>query len=106
MDSEKEADDLLGQLFTVEREAEALVAEARAEAERRLSAAVAEAEGLRERARREAHARASAALDEAARTAEAEFRDSVDSWKAFLESTPEDRAAFDAACGRGLASLL
>ncbi len=94
--------DVLERLFEVERKAEELVAEARAEADRRVVAA-------KESIERERGLRNEAALTEARqvreaaeKAADAEYRSALDSYRKLLAAAALDEAAFKEACERGL----
>jgi vacuolar-type H+-ATPase subunit H len=88
--------DLLGQLMEAEGRAEELVHEAKAEADRR----IASARGRAELARAKAYER------EAAEAAiEAEYAEGIESYRARLESSALDEAAFAKACEQGLSGM-
>ncbi|HET7838518.1 MAG TPA: hypothetical protein VFL04_02075 [Rectinemataceae bacterium] len=90
----------------MEHRAEELVQEARAEAERRISAAKDAIE--RDRAARieAALAGAKRAREAAEDSSEAEYRKALESYKRLLEAAPVDEAAFREACERGLSGAI
>jgi vacuolar-type H+-ATPase subunit H len=97
--------DLLGQLMEAEGRAEELVHEAKAEADRRIASARGRAELARAKAY-EAAVKAAATEREAAEAAiEAEYAEGIESYRARLESSALDEAAFAKACEQGLSGM-
>jgi vacuolar-type H+-ATPase subunit H len=94
--------DLLEKLFDVEREAEAMVAEAREEAGRRLDAAKTRAQGYYTEAYDAALARALAAREKSDEDARREYEEAIAAYKRKLEASALDRGAFDAICDAAL----
>lgn len=94
--------DLLETLFDVEREAELMVAEARAEAGRRLDAARTRAQRYYAEAYEAAMAKALADRDLAEKAAREDYEAALRTYKEKLESSRIDRAAFAAACEAAL----
>ncbi len=95
--------DLLDKLFDVEKKAEALVADAQDDANRRIAAAKEKAEGdcskAYDAAIKEANSRKSVATD----SIRAEYERSIAGFKSGLEATAVDQRAFLAACETALA---
>ncbi len=94
--------DLLEKLFDVEREAEAMVAEARAEAGRRLDSAKTKAQEYYTQAYDAALAKALAARELSDAKARKEYEDAVADYRRKLEASSIDRGAFDAICDAAL----
>jgi F0F1-type ATP synthase membrane subunit b/b' len=94
--------DLLDKLFAVEKKAEALVNEARMEADRRIAAAKDKAEmdhgAAYEAAVKEATARKALAVE----TAISEYDGAIEEFHRILEGTRVDEKAFRSACELGL----
>jgi vacuolar-type H+-ATPase subunit H len=90
--------DLLEKLFDVEREAEAMVSEALAEAGRRVDAAKTLAQENYTRAYDTALAKALAAREQSEASARAEYDAAIEAYRKKLESSRLDLSAFAAAC--------
>jgi vacuolar-type H+-ATPase subunit H len=90
--------DLLEKLFDVEREAEAMVSEALAEAGRRVDAAKTLAQENYTRAYDAALAEALAAREISESAARAEYDAAIEAYRKKLEFTRLDAGAFTAAC--------
>ncbi|MEI6873814.1 MAG: hypothetical protein WCL50_01655 [Spirochaetota bacterium] len=94
--------DLLDKLFEVEKKAEALVAEAKGEADRRIAAAKEKAEieysRIHESAVRESVAKKAAAVEAAI----AEYDSTIANYRVSLEATATDEKAFKSACEAAL----
>jgi len=95
--------DLLDKLFDVESKAESLVADARKEADRRIAAAKGKAEADYSSAYDIAVKEANARKEAAAGSAVKEYESAVDAFKAKLDATRVDQAAFKAICESALA---
>jgi len=95
--------DLLDKLFDVEKKAEALVADARTESDRRIAAAKERAEAdfsaAYEAAVKEANSNKAAAVASTA----AEYEKAISAFRGSIESTPVDEASFRASCDSALA---
>lgn len=98
--------DILDRLFGVERRAEALVAEAADEAARRVSSAKEAAEAAFREAYEARAKRAEEARLAAEAAAAAEHDAALAEYRARLEGSRLDAAAFAAACERFVAGLL
>jgi vacuolar-type H+-ATPase subunit H len=94
--------DLLEKLFDVEHEAEAMVAEARAEAGRRLDAAKTRAQRYYSEAYDAALAKALAAREQSDEQARSDYEEAVADYHRKLESSSIDRGALDALCDAAL----
>lgn len=94
--------DLLEKLFDVEREAEEMVAEARAEAGRRLDIAKTRAQKYYTEAYDAALAKALAARESSEKAARDEYDASIQSYRQKLEASKLDRESFAAACAAAL----
>ena len=94
--------DLLEKLFDVEHEAEAMVAEARAEAGRRLDSAKTRAQEHYTEAYDAALAKALAARELSDRNAREEYEAAIADYRRKLESSIIDRGAFYAICDAAL----
>jgi hypothetical protein len=94
--------DLLEKLFDVEREAEALVADALAEAGRRVDSAKTLAQEKYTRAYDEAFAKALAVRELSEASARTEYDAAIEAYRKKLESSRLDRVAFAAACDSAL----
>ena len=90
--------DLLEKLFDVEREAELLVSEARAEAGRRLDAAKTSAQKNYTEAYDAAMAKAMAARELAEKSTRDEYESAIRGYREKLDSSAEDKRLFEAAC--------
>jgi vacuolar-type H+-ATPase subunit H len=96
------AKDLLEKLFDAEREAEGIVAEAKAEAGRRSDAAKTSAQRGYTEAYDAAMAKALAALEASEAAAREEYRGAIERYREKLESSRLDEAAFISACESAL----
>ncbi len=94
--------DLLEKLFDVEREAEALVSEAREEAGRRLDAAKTRAQEYYTEAYDAALAKAVTAREQSEKAAREEYEAATLTYRNELESSRLDADAFAAACAAAL----
>jgi vacuolar-type H+-ATPase subunit H len=94
--------DLLEKLFDVEREAEEMVAEARAEAGRRLDAARTRAQKYYTEAYDAALAKALAAREQSDRKAREDYANAIKDYREKLASSKLDRGALTAACDDAL----
>jgi vacuolar-type H+-ATPase subunit H len=94
--------DLLEKLFDVEREAELMVSEARAEAGRRLDAAKARAQKYYTEAYDAALAKALESRERAEESARAEYEAAIRSYRERLDSSTLDRPGFETACASAL----
>lgn len=94
--------DLLGKLFDVEREAEALVSGAREEAGRRLDSARIKAQRSYTEAYDLALAKAVAERRESEKAAREEYEAAIVSYRKHLEDSRVDKVAFFAACDAAL----
>ena len=94
--------DLLEKLFDVEREAEAIVSDARDEAGRRLDSAKTRAQRHYTEAYDAAKAEALASLESSESSAREEYRSAIQEYKLGLESSRLDEAAFAALCDSAL----
>jgi vacuolar-type H+-ATPase subunit H len=94
--------DLLEKLFDVEREAEEMVAEARAEAGRRLDAARTRAQKYYTEAYDAALARALAAREQSDKKARDDYDRAIREYRESLESSRVDGGAFTDACDAAL----
>jgi vacuolar-type H+-ATPase subunit H len=95
--------DLLEKLFDVEREAEAIVSEAREEAGKRVDAAKTRAQKHYSEAYDSALAEALSARESSEKAARAEYDEAIRAFREKLESSRLDEAAFAAACEAVLA---
>ena len=98
--------DLLEKLFDVEREAEALAADASAEAGRRIDAARTRAQRLYAEAYESAMAKALADRELAEKAAREDYEAALRSYRRKLESSRIDERAFAAACAAAIAAIL
>jgi vacuolar-type H+-ATPase subunit H len=94
--------DVLDRLFAIEHEAEDLVAEARAESERRIAAAKERSRLIAAAAMESAAAAAAAQRSASAAAAEAEYKSAIEAYRREIESLPVDDAFFRLACERAL----
>jgi vacuolar-type H+-ATPase subunit H len=94
--------DLLEKLFDVEREAEAMVSEAREEAGRRLDAAKTSAQASYTEAYDAALAKARASVELSEEAARREYEAAIRSYRERLDSSRLDPEAFAAACDAAL----
>jgi vacuolar-type H+-ATPase subunit H len=97
--------DLLEKLFDVEREAEGLVADARAEAGRRLDAARTKAQRYYTEAYDAALAKALAAREQSDRNARDEYAAAIRDYREKLESSRLDGQALAAKCDEALGEI-
>jgi len=95
--------DLLDKLFDVESKAESLVAEARKEADRKIAAAKEKAETEVASAHESAVKSANEKKNAAAAAVVADYEKAVASFRASLDATRVDEAAFRATCETALA---
>ena len=94
--------DLLENLFDVEREAEAVVSEAREEADRRLDSAKARAQKSYTEAYDTAMAKALEIRELSEKAARDEYEAALQTYRKKLESSDLDRDAFAAVCASAL----
>jgi len=94
--------DLLEKLFDVEREAEAMVAEARAEAGRRLDAARTRAQKYYTEAYDAALAKALAAREQSDKKARDDYAGAIKEYGERLRASKLDSRAFDAVCDEAI----
>jgi vacuolar-type H+-ATPase subunit H len=94
--------DLLEKLFDVEREAEAMVAEAREDAGRRLDAAKTRAQRSYGETYEAAMAKAIASRELSEKAAREEYESAIRAYREKLEGSRIDPRAFDAACEAAL----
>lgn len=97
--------DLLENLFDVEREAEEMVAEARAEAGRRLDAARTKAQKYYTEAYDAALAKALAAREQSDKKARDDYAEAIRDYRERLESSRLDGQAFAARCDEALGEI-
>jgi vacuolar-type H+-ATPase subunit H len=95
--------DLLEKLFDVEHEAEAIVSAAREEAGRRVDAAKTRAQKYYTEAYDAALKKALAAREDSERAARADYEEAIETFRAKIEGSRLDEAAFAAACAAALA---
>jgi vacuolar-type H+-ATPase subunit H len=94
--------DLLEKLFDVEREAEALVSEAREEAGRRVDAAKTRAQQYYTEAYDAAMAKASAERERSEKAAREAYEAAIQAYQKRLDTSRLDREAFASACDDAL----
>jgi vacuolar-type H+-ATPase subunit H len=94
--------DLLDRLFEVEKKAEALVAEAKAEADRRIAAAKLKSEAELSTAFEGAVKAANEKKAKAVETTLAEYEKAIAGYRATVEATGTDQVAFTRACESAL----
>jgi len=97
--------DLLEKLFDVEREAEEIVAEARAEAGRRLDAARTKAQKYYTEAYDAALAKALAARERSDKKARDDYDNAIKDYREKLDSSMMEREALEAKCDEALGEI-
>jgi vacuolar-type H+-ATPase subunit H len=97
--------DLLEKLFDVEREAEEMVSEARAEAGRRLDGARTKAQKYYTEAYDAALAKALAAREQSDKKARDDYAEAIRDCRERLESSKLDREAFESRCDEALGEI-
>jgi vacuolar-type H+-ATPase subunit H len=97
--------DLLEKLFDVEREAEEMVAEARAEAGRRLDAARTRAQKYYTEAYDAALAKALAAREQSDKKARDDYANAIRDYRERLDSSKLDEGALKAVCDEALGEI-